>query len=105
MCVSINYLLKEGNTSNNRVENAVFNIFSLRKKAQKVLGIGEDDITIRVYYEIGRFDIEVRIEGNIEHILELLLNPKYGLSNYKSDFYRKYVFESQTTWKTTVSMS
>lgn len=99
MCASVNYLLKEGNASQNRVENAVRKIISLRKKAIQNLGIGERELDIQVYYEIGRFDIEVRIEGHIEYILELLLNSDYGLSNYKSAFYRKHVFESQTTWK------
>jgi hypothetical protein len=104
ICASINYLLKEGNVSRNRVENAVRKIASLKKRAVQDLGISERDLEIQVYYEIGRFDVEVRIEGHIEHVLELLLNPHYGLSNYKSEFYRKHVFESQTTWKTVASI-
>jgi hypothetical protein len=102
MCASINYLLREGDASGNRVDSAVHDITELKKKAIQNLRINENDLKIQEYYEIGRFDIEVRVEGNIEHILELLLNPKYGLSNYKSAFYKKHVFESRTTWKSIV---
>jgi hypothetical protein len=98
--VAINYMLKEGNTSGNRVHEVVNRIKQLRRKIVDDFHLSETDLKVWTYYEIGRFDIEVRIEGHIVHLLELLVNPDYGLATIESKFYKDNIFESRTTWKT-----
>lgn len=97
--VSIHYLIKDKYKSQNRVHVVIRNLVVLKQNMLKDLGLDEQDLKFNIYFEVGRFDIEVNIEGEIAYILELLLNSKYGLINMKSKFYQKHVFESHTTWK------
>jgi hypothetical protein len=91
-------VLKEGN--GNRVQNVITEIEKLRQQVIHDFVLSEQALNISIYYEIGRFDIEVQIEAQTAYILELFLNPTYGLVNISSQFYKDYVFESRTTWKT-----
>lgn len=97
--VSIQYILKDGNQRTNRIWAARNRIESLADEIVLEVPIPIGGLQIEQFFEIGHYDIEVRIQGQIAYALELLLNRRYGLSNVESKFYRDFVLESRTTWK------
>ena len=91
--------MKDRDKKERQLIDAVKAIISTKTKFLKDFNLLEDAINVAYYYEIGKYDIELKIEGPVAYILELLLNIKYGLANVKSSFYQRFVFDSRTTWK------
>jgi hypothetical protein len=98
--VTVEFMLKDNDGSRSRITGVIHSLNRLYQNARVDFDIPADKLRLWSYLVIGRYDIEVRIEGHTTFILMLLLNPKYGLVNFESKFYKKNVFESRTTWKT-----
>lgn len=103
-CAVVKYILKDGNKIGNRVQDVIDKLEKLWDEFLEKHSLSCSDLKKSIYYEIGRFDIELRIEGQVAYILELLINPEYGLANIQSNFYTKHIIESRTTWKSLAPM-
>ena len=96
--VTVKYILKNCENSDNRVKRTIEEIKTLFIKFKNQFGLDEFDIKIKLFIELGRYDLELRIYGNIAYILEWLLNPDFGLCQVGSDFYSNHILESSTIW-------
>ncbi len=100
--VSLSYMLRDGTSLSNRVVSTLTRIRLLRDEVVSRFNLPSSELLIIPFYEIGHYDIEITIQGNIIYLLELLLNPLYGLANIESNFYKDCVFETRIAWKTPV---
>lgn len=97
--VSIKYNLLKTNGTNPilATHNKITTIFDQYNASQTRAG---QSVNAKINVILGRFDIELRLEGGQHHILNLLQNPKYGFARIDSAFYYEHIIESRTIWHT-----
>ena len=98
--VSIKYILKKTNDSGNPSSSTVSSIKNTYRDFINKYSLDDSDLNIEINHELGRFDIELRLCGRLNKILDILLLPEFGFANVESKFVEKHVAESFTTWQT-----
>jgi hypothetical protein len=97
--ISIDYRIIDRSDTTNSVKQAAKTLIAIKKRFLKDFKLSDIDLKAEVNYVFGNHDLNLVLSGNISAILKFLLNPAYGLINFQSGFYNKYVIESRTTWK------
>lgn len=102
--VRVKYILGDTEISSvdqgNRVHTAMEMIDGIYRSFISDRANRVGDLRLSKYFELGQYDIEIRLSGPMDQILDLLMEEKYGLINPKSMFYRSNVFFSKTVWQT-----
>lgn len=96
--VQLNYILSKNGRRKPSSRVVIEEIKKIHAKFLVKYGIDKNDLSIETYYQLGKYDIHIGLSGHIVYLLNLLLNPFYGLSLENSEFYKEYIFESKTTW-------
>ena len=98
--VRVKIILVNGDQQPKRVEKAVKQVeanFATFKSKHRINR--PEELDVQYYYEIGQYDLELRIKGYLPNILRMLLDKDLGFTNIASEFYSKYVSHSKTIWQ------
>jgi len=97
-------ILQDGKDGTKRVEETAKLIKQFEVDINKNITDKDNHVKIKTYYELGQYDLEVRLNGPTPLILELLTTRVYGLTQFHSEFYKKHVSFSKTIWQTDYSL-
>lgn len=97
--VSVDCRVRDRNQATGSLSDVVCAIQIAKENFLTDFKLTDHELNVEAYYELGNFDLNLLLRGKMAFVVEFLLNPTYGLVNFQSSFYTKYMIESRTTWK------